>query len=72
MSAFQHRSGLEVTGVCDGPTWSVLVEAGYHLGDRLLYLRTPMLRGDDVTALCLDWHGGLGRDRVGRRSPAKS
>ena len=51
MSAFQHRSGLEVTGVCDGPTWSVLVEAGYHLGDRLLYLRTPMLRGDDVTAL---------------------
>jgi N-acetylmuramoyl-L-alanine amidase len=29
----------------------VLVEAGYQLGDRLLYHRTPMLRGDDVTAL---------------------
>lgn len=51
MSAFQDRSGLEVTGICDGPTWSVLVEAGYQLGDRLLYHRTPMLRGDDVTAL---------------------
>lgn len=51
VSAFQGRSGLEVTGICDGPTWSVLVEAGYQLGDRLLYHRTPMLRGDDVTAL---------------------
>lgn len=51
LSAFQERSGLEVTGVCDGPTWSVLVEAGFELGDRLLYHRSPMLRGDDVTAL---------------------
>jgi N-acetylmuramoyl-L-alanine amidase len=28
-----------------------LVEAGLALGDRFLYLRTPMLRGDDVAAL---------------------
>src|SRR5439155_150810 len=28
-----------------------LVEAGYRLGDRLLYHRTPMLRGDDVLEL---------------------
>lgn len=28
-----------------------MVEAGYRLGDRLLYLREPMLRGDDVAAL---------------------
>jgi N-acetylmuramoyl-L-alanine amidase len=27
------------------------VEAGYRLGDRLLYLRHPMLRGDDVATL---------------------
>lgn len=27
------------------------MEAGYRLGDRLLYLRQPMLRGDDVAAL---------------------
>jgi N-acetylmuramoyl-L-alanine amidase len=28
-----------------------LVEAGHALGDRLLYLRSPMLRGDDVATL---------------------
>src|SRR5207248_3202727 len=28
-----------------------LVEAGYRLGDRLLYIRAPMLRGDDVSEL---------------------
>lgn len=45
---FQHRRKLESTGICDRRTWSALVEAGYELGDRLLYLRDPMLRGDDV------------------------
>jgi N-acetylmuramoyl-L-alanine amidase len=36
--------------VCDRDTWARLVEAGYRLGDRLLYLtpRNPWLRGDDV------------------------
>lgn len=28
-----------------------MVEAGYRLGDRLLFLRQPMLRGDDVATL---------------------
>ena len=37
--------------MCDASTWQALVEAGYRLGDRLLYLRTPMLRGDDVHQL---------------------
>ena len=32
-------------------TWRELVEAGYALGDRLLYLRMPNFRGDDVLAL---------------------
>jgi len=49
--AFQGGRGLHETGVCDGPTWAALVEAGYRLGDRLLYLRSPMLRGDDVGEL---------------------
>jgi N-acetylmuramoyl-L-alanine amidase len=40
-----------VDGVCGRQTWSSLVEAGYRLGDRLLYHRTPMLRGDDVVEL---------------------
>jgi N-acetylmuramoyl-L-alanine amidase len=48
---FQQSRGLEVDGVCGRETWSALVEAGYRLGDRLLYLRTPMLRGDDVAEL---------------------
>ena len=49
--AFQTARGLRVDGVCGRQTWSNLVEAGYRLGDRLLYHRTPMLRGDDVLDL---------------------
>ncbi|HEX7094353.1 MAG TPA: peptidoglycan-binding protein [Acidimicrobiales bacterium] len=53
IEAFQRDRGLEVTGVCDSATWDQLVEAGYRLGDRLLYLQAPMLRGDDVAELQL-------------------
>ena len=49
--AFQEHRGLRPDGVCGEQTWSALVEAGYRLGDRLLYLRQPMLRGDDVASL---------------------
>ncbi|MGH9178849.1 MAG: peptidoglycan-binding protein [Acidimicrobiales bacterium] len=49
--AFQHKRGLRADGACGEQTWSALVEAGWHLGDRLLYLRQPMLRGDDVASL---------------------
>jgi N-acetylmuramoyl-L-alanine amidase len=49
--AFQTDRGLRVDGICGRQTWSSLVEAGYALGDRLLYHRTPMLRGDDVVDL---------------------
>ncbi len=48
---FQEEHGLACTGVLDPSTWSALVEAGYRLGDRLLYLRRPMFRGDDVGQL---------------------
>ena len=51
VEAFQHRRGLRVDGVCGRQTWDTLVEAGFHLGDRFLYRRTPMLRGDDVADL---------------------
>jgi N-acetylmuramoyl-L-alanine amidase len=51
VEGFQARRGLRVTGVCDGATWAALVEAGYQLGDRLLYLKAPMMRGDDVAEL---------------------
>ncbi|HLH28681.1 MAG TPA: peptidoglycan-binding protein, partial [Acidimicrobiales bacterium] len=51
VEAFQHRRGLRVDGVCGPQTWSALVEAGCRLGDRFLYRRSPMLRGDDVAEL---------------------
>ena len=61
VEAFQRSRGLETTGACDAATWQLLVEAGYRLGDRLLYLHAPMLRGDDVADLQLRL-GSLGFD----------
>jgi N-acetylmuramoyl-L-alanine amidase len=48
---FQQRRQLLVDGAVGDNTWEELVEAGYSLGDRLLYLRHPYFRGDDVRAL---------------------
>lgn len=48
---FQEARGLRVDGICGPQTWSALVESGYRLGDRLLYRRRPMQRGDDVAEL---------------------
>jgi N-acetylmuramoyl-L-alanine amidase len=51
VEAFQHRRGLRVDGACGPQTWAALVEAGFKLGDRFLYHRRAMLRGDDVAEL---------------------
>lgn len=48
VEAFQRSRGLPITGDVDATTWSRLVEAGWQLGQRLLYLAQPYLRGDDV------------------------
>lgn len=48
---FQSDRGLPVTGECDDTTWNVLAEASWNLGDRILTLRSPNLRGDDVAEL---------------------
>ena len=53
IEAFQHLRGLRVDGVCGRQTWNTLVEASFRIGDRFLYRRTPMLRGDDVADLQL-------------------
>ncbi len=56
---FQGERGLRVDGVCGRQTWNALVDAGWRLGDRLLYERATMLRGDDVADLQARL-GGLG------------
>ena len=48
---FQQRRRLMVDGRVGEDTWHELVEAGFSLGDRVLYLRFPFYRGDDVRAL---------------------
>jgi N-acetylmuramoyl-L-alanine amidase len=49
--SFQQERGLLADGRLGANTWRELVEAGYSLGDRLLYLREPPFRGDDVLQL---------------------
>ncbi len=60
---FQAKRGLRVDGVCGPETWNALIESGYQLGDRLLFLGRPFLRGDDVATLqrrlnMLGFHAG--------------
>ena len=49
--AFQTIRGIRVDGVCGAETWATLHDSAHRFGDRLLCLRDPMLRGDDVAAL---------------------
>ncbi|MCA1726436.1 MAG: N-acetylmuramoyl-L-alanine amidase [Actinobacteria bacterium] len=49
--AFQQARGLVVDGIVGVGTWTELVDAGYALGDRTLYLHLPYLQGDDVLVL---------------------
>lgn len=51
LTRFKETRGLPVDAVCDNSTWAVLVEAGLRLGERLLYVRSPKMRGDDVADL---------------------
>lgn len=51
VKSFQSDRGLPVDGVVAQDCWRALYEAGYRLGDRLLFLRRPMIRGDDVAEL---------------------
>ncbi len=48
---FQQDRGLDSSGIIDNETWQELVDAGYKIGDRLLYLKYPPFRGDDVKVL---------------------
>ena len=48
---FQRSRGLPTDGIVGPHTWQSLVDAGYQLGDRMLYRRVPMMRGDDISSL---------------------
>ncbi|HNE73303.1 MAG TPA: peptidoglycan-binding protein [Microthrixaceae bacterium] len=61
VSGFQQQAGLRSDGVCDTATWAALVESEFRLGDRLVCLRSPMMRGNDVAELQLRL-GALGFD----------
>jgi len=51
VSEFQRSRGLPPDGIVGSDTWQSLVDAGYHLGDRMLYRRVPIMRGDDISAV---------------------
>ncbi|MCQ3806464.1 MAG: peptidoglycan-binding protein [Acidimicrobiaceae bacterium] len=61
LRAFQAARRLVEDGICGRQTWSALVDAHFRLGDRMLYLRAPMTRGDDIADLQLRL-GNLGFD----------
>jgi len=49
--SFQERRGVPVDGIVGPDTWRELVEADRNIGDRVLYYRRPLMRGDDVALL---------------------
>jgi Putative peptidoglycan binding domain len=49
--SFQTEHRLDEDGEVGPLTWAALVDATFTLGDRLLYLRSPYLHGQDVRVL---------------------
>jgi len=51
LKTFQQERRLHADGIVGPDTWDQLVEAGWRLGDRILYTKYPAFRGDDVQLL---------------------
>lgn len=51
IARFRVEHDLPLGAEVDSATWSVLVDEGYHMGDRTLYLRLPNFHGADVKVL---------------------
>ena len=49
--AFCRAVGLPEEGAVDDKVWAALVDAGYRMGDRTLFLRMPYFHGNDVAEL---------------------
>ena len=49
--AFCQKEGIPEVDCVDDKVWAALVDAGFHLGDRTLYLRMPYFHGNDVVEL---------------------
>ena len=56
---FQQDRSVSVTGIVDDECWQEMVDAGYFFEERMLYLKEPPFRGDDVKTLQL-WLKTLG------------
>ena len=56
VARFRIDHGLPLGSEVDATTWSTLVDEGYSMGDRTLYLRLPNFHGADVRQLqkCLN------------------
>lgn len=56
VAAFRADHALPSGTIVDTVTWTMLVNEGYHMGDRTLYLRLPNFEGADVRQLqtCLN------------------
>lgn len=48
---FCVQTGLDKVDFVDDKVWATLVDAGFHLGDRTLFLRMPYFHGNDVVEL---------------------
>ncbi|MCH3943984.1 MAG: peptidoglycan-binding protein [Atopobiaceae bacterium] len=51
VEGFRMEHNLPRGAEVDAATWSVLVDEGYQMGDRTLYLRLPNYHGNDVRQL---------------------
>lgn len=49
--SFQSSHNISTDGICGYNTWKQIVEATFELGDRILYEKSPMFYGSDVSTL---------------------